>query len=68
MPGVRAEVVTVENAHPLGKKFKLNYQAMISICCLLKPLDPDLYGKELGDQLIDIDDTALFPASNGNSS
>ena len=34
---------------------------MISICCSLKPLESGLYGKELGDQLIDIDDTAPIP-------
>ena len=35
----------LRTAHPLAKKFKLNCQAMISICCLLKPLESGLLWK-----------------------
>ena len=62
MPGVRAEVVTVENGPPVGKEIQIELSGDDLDQLFAEATRIRTYmEKELGSELIDIDDTAPIP-------
>ena len=62
MPGVRAEVVTVENGPPVGKEIQIELSGDdLNLLFAEATRIRTFMETELGDQLIDIDDTAPIP-------